>query len=174
MATTANISTVPLISTLLCDLDGELASTRRILERYPDGKGSWQPHPKSRTIGQLAAHVAALPGLGTWIITTETLEATTRPPLPELDKASELVAFFDARAQDFRTALSSADDSLLDQSWSLTARGRAFIDLPKREALRIVFMNHMIHHRAQLGVYFRLLDIPVPILYGPTADEPLT
>ena len=171
MTTTATTSTSPIIATLLCDLDGEIASTRKILERYPDGRGSWQPHTKSRTIGQLAAHVAALPALGTWIITTDTVEATTRPPLPELDKASDLVAFFDARAGEFRKALSSLDDSQLDNKWSLTARGQAFINMPKRQALRIVFMNHMIHHRAQLGVYFRLLDVAVPIVYGPTADE---
>ena len=159
------------ITAIIGDADSELPSTRRVLERYPDGKGTWKPHAKSRSIGQLAAHVAALPALGTWIITTDNLEASTRPPLPELDKASDLVAFFDARTEDLRDAIAKADDSILDRTWTLTAGGRAFVNMPKREALRIVFLNHLIHHRAQLGVYYRLLDVPVPILYGPTADE---
>ena len=153
------------------DLDNELASTRRVLERFPDGKGGWRPHAKSRTIGQLAAHVAALPGLGALMLTTDGLDAATRPPLPDVDTAAELVALFDARTQDLRAAIAQANDTLLGQSWTLRAGDRVFFSLPKHVALRTAFMNHSIHHRAQLGVYYRLLDIPVPICYGPTADE---
>jgi uncharacterized damage-inducible protein DinB len=172
MATTAaNSPTVPQLALVLGDAEPELASTRRVLERFPDGKGDWRPHAKSRTIGQLASHVAALPGLAILIVKTDGLDAATRPPLTEVGTAAELLAIFDTRAQELRAAIAEAGESMFDQPWSIGAGGRVFLNLPKRQALRTVFMNHLIHHRAQLGVYYRLLDIPVPILYGPTADE---
>ncbi len=160
------------ITLVLGDAEGELASTRRVLERFPDGKGDWRPHAKSRTIGQLAAHVAALPGLGIRIVTTEGIDAATRPPLPNLNTVAELVALFDANTRGLRAAIAEADDAMLGESFTLRAGDRVFVSLPKREALRSMFLNHLIHHRAQLGVYFRLLDVPVPVVYGPTADEP--
>jgi uncharacterized damage-inducible protein DinB len=172
-STTANSATASQLALVLGDAEPELASTRRVLERFPDGKGDWRPHTKSRTIGQLASHVAALPGLGILIVKTEGLDAATRPPLNEVGTAAELLAIFDARTQELRAAMAQVNEGMLDQSWTLGAGGRVFIRLPKRQALRTIFLNHLIHHRAQMGVYYRLLDIPVPILYGPTADEPM-
>ena len=159
------------VSLVLGDAANELDSTRRVLERFPDGKGSWKPHTKSRTIGQLAAHVASLCGLGTSIITTVGIDRSTRPPAIDANSAAELLALFDARRAEFDAALASAGDSMLGETWSIKAGDRILISLPKPGALRSVFLNHLIHHRAQLGVYYRLLDVPVPILYGPTADE---
>ena len=161
------------VSLVLGDADNELTSTRRVLERFPDGKGDWRPHTKSRTIGQLAAHVATLCGLGTSIIKTDGIDRATRPPLIDANSAAELLALFDARRAEFDAALAEAGDNMLGESWSIRAGDRVLISLPKPAALRSVFLNHLIHHRAQLGVYYRLLDVPVPILYGPTADEPM-
>jgi uncharacterized damage-inducible protein DinB len=168
--------TVPgpaLLDLVIGDAENELSSTRRVLERFPDGKGSWRPHTKSRTIGQLAAHVATLPGLGISIVTTDGLDVAARPPLVNVDTAAELVALFDARRSELQAAIAQAGESMLGQSWTIRAGDRVLLSLPKPQALRTVFLNHMIHHRAQLGVYYRLLDVPVPSLYGPTADEPM-
>lgn len=161
------------VSLVLGDADNELDSTRRVLERFPDGKGDWRPHTKSRTIGQLAAHVATLSGLGTSIIKTDGIDRSTRPPGIDANSAAELLALFDARRAEFDAALAEAGDNMLGETWSIRAGDRVLISLPKPAALRTVFLNHLIHHRAQLGVYYRLLDVPVPILYGPTADEPM-
>jgi uncharacterized damage-inducible protein DinB len=165
--------TISPISLVLGDADNELASTRRVLERFPDGRGDWQPHVKSRTLGQLAAHVATLCGLGTSIITTDGIDRSTRPPSINANSAAELLALFDARRAEFDAAIAGAGESILGETWSIKAGDRILISLPKPAALRSVFMNHLIHHRAQLGVYYRLLDVPLPILYGPTADESL-
>ena len=161
------------VSLLLGDADNELTSTRRVLERLPDGKGDWKPHTKSRTLGQLAAHVATLCGLGTSIITTDGIDRSTRPPQIDANSAAELLALFDARRAEFAAALADAGEKMLGETWSIKAGDRVLISLPKPGALRSVFLNHLIHHRAQLGVYYRLLDVPLPILYGPTADESL-
>jgi uncharacterized damage-inducible protein DinB len=167
-------STSPaLLDLVIGDADNELNSTRRVLERYPDGKGSWRPHAKSRTIGHLAAHVATLPGLGYSIVTTNGIDAASRPPLIDVDSAAELLALFDARRAELQSAIAEAGESILGGSWGIRAGDRLLINLPKPQALRTIFLNHMIHHRAQLGVYYRLLDVPVPGLYGPTADEPM-
>ena len=170
MTTPSNPQSSPL-GDAFADLDSELASTRKILERFPIGKGDWRPHAKSRTIGQLAVHVAQLPGLGVSILTQEFLDAFARPADPELATAADLVAHFDQNAHALRDALarSSADD--LNKTWSLRAGDRVFVNGPRRMLLRPMLINHLIHHRAQLGVYYRLLDIPVPVIYGPTADE---
>lgn len=172
MATTGN-TTAPMLSLLLVDLEGELASTRRVLERFPEGKGDWKPHEKSRSIGVLATHVADIPARGTSILKTDGYDFTKRAPLPELNSAEELVALFDERADELRAALANADDSVLDQTWSLRGGDRVFLTAPKRNLLRSMLVNHIIHHRAQLGVYYRLLGVPVPGVYGPTADEPM-
>lgn len=153
------------------DLDQELASTRKILERFPDGKGDWQPHKKSRTIGQLAAHVAQLPGLGASILTQDHLDAGTRPVAPALGTAAELVAYLDKNVEALRDAIASTSADDLGKTWSLRAGDKVFVSAPRRFLLRPMLINHLIHHRAQLGVYYRLLDVPVPGIYGPTADE---
>ena len=153
------------------DLDQEFASTRKILERFPDGKADWRPHDKSRTIGQLAAHVAQLPGLGVSIMTQDHLDAGTRPVAPALGTAAELVEHFDQNVGAFRNAIASTSADDLGKTWSLRAGDRVFVSAPRRFLLRPMLINHLIHHRAQLGVYYRLLDVPVPGIYGPTADE---
>lgn len=155
----------------LDDMEDELAATRRTLERVPDGRGEWRPHAKSRTLGELATHLADIPGLAATILETEELDALARPPRKPADTAAALVTSFDANATRLRKALEDVDDARLSGSWVLRAGEQVFVRRPRRALLRVMFISHMVHHRAQLGVYLRLLDVPVPSVYGPTADE---
>ncbi len=160
-------------SKLHADLEEELATTRRFLARYPDDKGSWRPHAKSRTLGELATHLSAIPGRGTNIVETDGTTVGARQAPPSLDSAAELLAKFDAEVEGLRRALGSVAEADLEGEWSLRAGDRVIVHAPKRILLRRMVLSHMIHHRAQLGVYYRLLDVPVPSSYGPTADEPV-
>jgi uncharacterized damage-inducible protein DinB len=158
---------------LFPELEGEHAATRRVLERYPEGTEDWRPHVKSTPLGRLAAHVAELVNLGTTILETDGTDVSERRPVPPLPTAAELVSFFDANVARFHTAISSVDLSDLDRPWTFRFKDRVLLKRPKRTVMRTGMINHIIHHRAQLTVYYRLLDVPVPGLYGPTADEPM-
>jgi uncharacterized damage-inducible protein DinB len=160
---------------LLPEFDQEMAKTRKSLERVPDDKFDWKPHTKSMTVRKLALHVAQFPS---WV--TETLEKTSldvapagapafKPP--EVNSHKELLEIFDRDLAKARQNLQAASDAQLMETWTLLAGGKTIFALPRIAVLRSMVMNHMIHHRAQLGVYLRLNDIPVPALYGPSADE---
>lgn len=153
------------------DVARELASTRRMLERYPDGRGEYKPHAKSRSLARLATHVAQIPNHGVTILTTDSVDVAGRPPSPPADSAAELLEMFDAAAAAVTAAVESASEEELDKPWHMRAGDHIVIQGTKREMVRLVFLNHIIHHRAQLGDYYRLLDIPVPGVYGPSADE---
>jgi uncharacterized damage-inducible protein DinB len=155
----------------LDDMQDELASTRRTLERFPDGRATWRPHAKSRTLAELATHVADIPGLAATIVGTEELDVLARPRREPSTTSAELLERFDGNVTQLRTALSMLDDARLAAEWTLRAGTQVFIRRPRSALLRTMFLSHMIHHRAQLGVYYRLLDVPVPGMYGPTADE---
>jgi uncharacterized damage-inducible protein DinB len=159
------------ISKHLPDLDEELAATRRMLERYPDGRGAWRPHAKSRTLAQLASHVSTLPNHGVTILTADEMDVAGRVPKTPVDSAAELLAAFDAAAGQVRAAVAAAAEADLDRTWTMRAGDRVLARGPKRLLLRRVMLNHLIHHRAQLGDYYRLLDVPVPGMYGPSADD---
>lgn len=161
-------------SKLFADLDEELAATRRFLARYPDGKGSWRPHDKSRTLGEVATHLAGIPGRGTNVVETDGITMGAHQPPPMLDTAAELLAKFDTEVEGLHRAMASVAETDLEGEWSLRAGDRVLVHAPKRILLRRMLLSHMIHHRAQLGVYYRLLDVPVPSSYGPTADEPIS
>jgi uncharacterized damage-inducible protein DinB len=156
---------------LFTDLEQELAATRRVLERFPEGKGDWRPHEKSRTLGELATHVAELSGLGAMVLQAPFMDVTQRQKLSPANSASELLAIFDERAARLRNAVASVDFEALEQPWSFRRGDQVVFSAPRRAMLRTLYFNHIIHHRAQLGVYYRLLGVPVPITYGPTADE---
>ena len=162
---------LPAAQLLYADFDHEFSTTRRFLERFPVGKGAWRPHEKSRPLGALATHVAAIPDRGRVILETEELDVGTLRPRPELESGEELVGFFDTNVAGLRAALASADLAALERLWTFRAGGQVLVQLPKRQLLRTMMMSHLIHHRAQLGVYYRLLGVPVPGAYGPTADE---
>jgi uncharacterized damage-inducible protein DinB len=156
---------------LFGDFAGEHAATRRMLERYPDGKGEWRPDAKSRPLGQLATHVTGIVGRGTMVLETDGMDVTSRPAVPMLDSARELLAQFDENVARFSAALEKADYASLANSWAMRRGGQVLIERPKRVLLRVMVMSHLVHHRAQLGVYYRLLGLPVPGMYGPSADD---
>jgi uncharacterized damage-inducible protein DinB len=159
---------------LLLDFDSEMEKTRKTLERIPADKPDWTPHGKSMPMGRLAMHVATLPGFGSAVLTTSELDFMTHkgPPLV-LESREQLLGAFDKSSSELRSQLAAMSDDQLMEHWRMRAGDRVFVDAPRAVLYRGVFLNHLIHHRAQLGVYLRLLDIPVPGTYGPSADEPI-
>jgi uncharacterized damage-inducible protein DinB len=166
---------VSIADLLLPELDEELAITRRVLERVPDGKGEWKPHEKSFPMGHLAQLVARLPGWAALIVARTELDIApvTGPKFPgySFETTATLLAEFDANAAQARQAIASAGDADFDVPWTLKAAGRVVSTRSRYLMLRWMVLNHLVHHRAQLGVYLRLVDVPVPQMYGPTADE---
>ena len=156
---------------LFADLDTELATTRRMLERVPDGKDDWRPHKKSRTLDELATHVAQLPGFGILMLTRDEYDGGTQPPEPKPGCCSERVELFDEVAGKFRQLVKDLTWDQALSKWTLKFRGQEVFSAPRAQLLRSAMLTHLAHHRAQLGVYLRLLDVPVPSSYGPTADE---
>jgi uncharacterized damage-inducible protein DinB len=158
---------------LLPEFDHETANTRRLLERVPMEKGDWKPHPKSAALAALATHVATIPG---WIkptIQQDSIDLANAAPPPPATTREELLALFDRSVAEGRAALAAADNDALMQPWSLRSGDQVFFTMPKAAVLRSFVMNHSVHHRAQLGVYLRLNDVPIPGMYGPSADEPM-
>jgi len=154
------------------DLRHELATTRRVLERVPDGQSVWKPHDKSMSLGRLATHLAELPAFATTIVTTDKLDfATTKFPSNVADSSTELLALFDSLATKFSATVEGADWKTLSGTWVLCAGPQVFVSDRKATLVRTMGLNHMAHHRAQLGVYLRLLGVAVPGAYGPSADE---
>jgi len=159
---------------MLPEFDQEMANTRKTLERVPDDKFEWTPHAKSFPMGKLATHLANLPS---WTNVTIDMDEFDMAPggvqmkTPECHSQKELLTTFDANVSKARKALEGITDEKVFQSWSLLASGEKLFSLPRIAVLRSFVMNHIIHHRAQLGVYLRLNDISVPALYGPSADE---
>ncbi len=161
---------------MLAEFDQEMQNTRKVLERVPDEKWGWKPHDKSGTLGWLAGHVATLPGWATMTINTEEfdyapLSGKSSYQQPKTDSRKELLAAFDKEAADARAALASVSDQEIMKTWKLLAGGQEIFAMPRIACIRGMVMNHLIHHRAQLTVYFRLLNVAVPGLYWPSADE---
>lgn len=162
-----------LVDALLPEFDREMTTTRKVLERVPEDKFDWKPHAKSFSLGALAAHVATLPTWGTETLTRSEFDVggDQRPPTAPPSK-NELLATFDKSVADARAALVDKTDGELMAIWSLKRSGRTLFSMPKTTVLRSMVLNHVVHHRGQLTVYLRLLDVPVPSIYGPSADEP--
>ncbi len=160
---------------LLLDYDVEIANTRRTLERIPEQDPQWRPHEKSMPIGRLAVHVARLPNFCTYILTKDGLDfAKEKSPDLAFESTARLLSDLESAAAEARAHLAGASDDDLRKQWKMIFSGHAVIDAPRMVVYRTAFMNHLIHHRAQLGVYLRLLNIPVPGTYGPSADEPIS
>jgi uncharacterized damage-inducible protein DinB len=161
--------------TMLGEFDQEMQNTRKVLERLPDEKWSWKPHEKSGTVGWLAGHVATLPGWLTMTINTEELDyAPVNGPAyqpPKIENRQQALANFDKEVGEARAALASVSDQEMMKGWKLLAGGQEIFTMPRIACIRGFVMNHLIHHRAQLTVYYRLLNIAVPGMYGPSADE---
>jgi uncharacterized damage-inducible protein DinB len=166
---------MPLNQALLPEFDLEMANTRKTLERVPEDKFGWKPHEKSFSMGALATHLATLPSWGSLAIQRDSIDIAPEgepPPKTEPVKSlKELLERFDRNVATTRDALASASDEDLLKTWTLSKGGKAVFALPRVAALRSFVLNHNIHHRAQLGVYLRLNDVPVPSIYGPSADE---
>jgi len=160
---------------LVPEFDGEIAITRRVLERVPDDRGEWKPHPKSFPLGHLAQLVARLPGWAPMMMQRTELDIApaSGPQFPgySFEKTATLLAEFDGNAAAARNAIANASDADYDVPWTLKKTGVVMMKSPRYQMLRSMVLNHIVHHRAQLGLYLRMLDEKVPMMYGPTADE---
>lgn len=157
---------------LLPELDQEMKITRTTLERVPIDKPDFAPHAKSMPLGKLAPHVAQLAGFGLNILTTPELDfsKSSIKPLP-FESVPQLLQAFDEGAAKVRSALQDMPDEAWTQNWKLSFQGKSIFQGPRFMAYREMFLNHLVHHRAQLGVYLRLNGKPVPATYGPSADD---
>ena len=161
-----------LAQALLEPYDIEIAMTRRILERVPEDNLAFKPHEKSMPLGKLAVHVATLPGLGIMILTTPGVDAATAKwPDQTFVSPEKLLTDFDSSAAEARAALAASSDADLQQLWKFGVGDFVFSNNSRFCSFSHMFVNHLVHHRAQLGVYLRLLDLPVPGVYGPSADD---
>jgi uncharacterized damage-inducible protein DinB len=156
---------------LLPEYDQEMKSTRKILECVSDDKLSWKPHEKSMALDRLASHVAEFPQWIVMTLKTEKLELHSDFKPYFAASRAELLVKFDADVLEARAMLAGTSDEELGKMWKLTFGEKTIMEMPRVGVLRSMVMNHMIHHRAQLGVYLRLLDLPLPGMYGPSADE---
>lgn len=158
---------------LFADLDEELSATRRMLERVPVGHADWRPHDKSMPLGQLATHLAQLPGFPGLILTNDEFDMSESDfEQPDVDDTDERLELFDEEAANLRELV---DDLTWDRAmatFTMSFDGEVLMQGPRSVLVRGAGLSHMAHHRAQLGVYLRLLDVPLPSVYGPTADEP--
>ncbi len=161
-----------LLTSMHAELQHEAISTRKVLERVPMDKLSWKPHDKSMSLGSLAKHVAELPMLISFGMKRNEWEISTHPSSPMPSTSAELVAMFDEQLHSALECLKmNVEPDFLSQPWSMRNKEMIFFTIPRFAVLRNMGMNHLIHHRAQLSVYLRMLDVPVPGIYGPSADE---
>lgn len=159
---------------LLPEFDQEMKVTRTLLERVPEDKGDWKPHPKSYSLAAITTHIANLPRWGVATLDQQKLDldapdASDWMP-PQFTTTAALVNTFDENIASMRTALAAASDDEMKDNWTLHAGGEDVFTMPRAVVLRSFVFSHIIHHRAQLSVYLRLLDVPLPSIYGPTAD----
>jgi len=163
---------MPISQALLPEFDQEVANTRKTLERIPEDKLGFKPHEKSMSLDRLAGHLADLAGFGTTAIQTDSLDLSAREYKPTVATSQrQVLEVFDAKVKEARAAIEGASDEHLMKPWALVYKGQTIFNMPRAAVVRVMMMNHMIHHRAQLGVYLRLNNVPVPSIYGPSADE---
>lgn len=156
----------------LADVEQELATTRRVLERIPDEHFGWKPHEKSMTLGELARHLVNVTSLQVAVLVEDGIDfASAPPPSVVAESRSALLDEFDASAAALRNALQSVDDAALERDWTLRSGSQVIFTRPRLVVLRSFGLSHLAHHRGQLTVYLRMLDVPLPPVYGPTADE---
>lgn len=166
---------MPISKNFLPEFDDEMSKTRTVLERCPEAKFSFKPHPKSGTLIWLAAHLANIPAWTVFTMNSDSFDYAPpgAPPMKEepVTSVKQLLEKFDKSVAEARSALAAATDENMLKPWSLLAGGNTIFTMPKVAVYRSMIVNHLIHHRAQLTVYLRLNDVPVPGLYGPSADE---
>jgi len=164
-----------LAASLLPEFDQEMAKTRTTLERVPAEKFTWKPHEKSFSFMEMANHLARIPEWGAATLSTESMDVAPEKgeyvPPPPAETPDGVLAVFDEGVAGFRSALEAASDEDLMKPWALLNRGEELFKMPRIAVVRGMILNHVIHHRGQLTVYLRLNDLPIPALYGPSADE---
>jgi uncharacterized damage-inducible protein DinB len=155
---------------LLPEFDQEIANTRKILDCVPEDKFTWKPHDKSMALGRLASHVADIPQWAVRVIEVDKLEMAPGAKPFVAETKAELLEALDKHAGAARKAIAGASDEHLANIWTFVFAGHTLFAIPRTAALRSMMMSHIIHHRGQLGVYLRLNDVPIPGMYGPSAD----
>jgi uncharacterized damage-inducible protein DinB len=162
---------------LLPEFDHEMATTRKLLARVPEAQADWRPHPRSQSFGEIALHIAGIPRYATAVLTQADMDVN--PPgaasaaRPAFESTAGVLEQFDGHVAQARAAIAATSDEQMVIPWALKNGGHTIISLPRAAMLRTLALSHMIHHRGQLSVYLRLQDIPVPSIYGPSADEPV-
>jgi uncharacterized damage-inducible protein DinB len=156
---------------LLPEFDREMTTTRKLLERVPEDKWDWKPHPKSTALGALAQHVATIPMWGSVTMNQAGIDLGPNDRLEPITTRAALLAFFDKNVAETRAAVAGKADPEFMAPWTLKSGGQTIFTMPKAAVWRGFVMNHLIHHRAQLSVYLRMHDVPLPAMYGPSADE---
>jgi len=160
-----------MLQIFLKELEKEALTTRKMLSRIPDGKYDWKPHEKSMIIQSLSTHIAELPTWIPMVLNTTELDFATAPYEPKkIDNTKDLMAFFEQSLTEGRTALQQANEEQLNDMWTLRNGDQVYSTDPKADVIRMT-INQIIHHRAQMGVYLRLLNVPIPGSYGPSADD---
>jgi uncharacterized damage-inducible protein DinB len=160
-----------LIDGMLQELEQEAQTTRRVLERVPDSQLSWRPHHKARTLGELALHIALVPGAVAELVASPSPAQVPQFADPSPKSASELIPALDQSISKAKAALGGMDDATILATWRLMNGNRELFAVPRMAILRSVMLNHWYHHRGQLSVYLRELGVPIPSIYGPSADE---
>jgi len=161
-----------MLDSLINELRQEALTTKRVLERLPEEKLSWKPHETSMSLGQLSLHVASIPGNVTRLAQLDAFDASDAnfiPPQPE--SVEQILSAFDESLNSAESYLSGLDDKAAIDTWRLTSKGEEVFSMPRISMLRTIMLNHWYHHRGQLAVYLRLLEVPVPVIYGRSADE---
>ena len=159
------------IDDLLQELEQEAMTTRRVLERVPNDQLAWRPHPKARTLGELAMHVAVVPGAVAEMIASPSPAQVPQFKDPIAQNAAELIPTLEESLKKAKAALGGMNDSDLTATWRMMQGERELFALPRVALLRAIMLNHWYHHRGQLSVYLKELDVPIPSIYGPSADE---
>ena len=159
-----------LVDSILMEIDQEAQTTKRVLDRIPEDKLAWKPHPKAFSLGQLALHIASVPGSVAAAAVLDSIEAPNFSQ-PEPKSRQEVLETFSKGLDSAKDALKKMDDARLTSMWSLTKNGKVLMSVPRIGFIRSILMNHNYHHRGQLSVYLRMLEVPVPSIYGPSADE---
>jgi uncharacterized damage-inducible protein DinB len=166
-----SVGTMTIADSIVMELDQEAATTRRVLERVPNDKLTWKPHPKSYSLGQLALHIAQSPGAIAGFVTGPTLELTGGFEQKEATSNAQVMSELEASLSKAKEVLRGLDDATLMSTWSLNSDGKTLMSMPRLAVVRSLMLNHWYHHRGQMSVYLRELNVPVPAIYGPSADE---
>jgi uncharacterized damage-inducible protein DinB len=163
-----------MIEPMLMELDHEAKTARRLLERVPGAHLAWAPHPKSMTLGRLATHIVEIPGWVSTIVQKDEIDVGKGDHKPATaGSVEEMLRMFDENIGKAQKAMQALSDDQLLGNWRLLKNGQVLVTMPRIGVLRTLLLNHFIHHRGQLSVYLRLKDVPLPSIYGPTADEPM-